>query len=164
MILRENYDSVISMRDFNEALDRIDSSFLFALAGRRTKTDTADDQYRKRGSFSRRPREGAGERHLAGGAELRRPPDRPQSSTIAAAAISFFAARGEARSTLFRRGARSRGSIRISTRSRMSPARSRMNEENMKTGQPAAARRLARVLAALVRRRAGLAASVLAVS
>jgi signal transduction histidine kinase len=33
-ILRENYASVIYMRDLNEALDRIDSSFQFALAGR----------------------------------------------------------------------------------------------------------------------------------
>ena len=30
-ILRENYDSVIAMRDLNEALERIDSSFQFAL-------------------------------------------------------------------------------------------------------------------------------------
>ena len=33
-ILRENYDSVTYMRDLNEALERIDSSFQFALAGR----------------------------------------------------------------------------------------------------------------------------------
>ena len=33
-ILRENYDSVVAMRDLNEALERIDSSFQFALAGR----------------------------------------------------------------------------------------------------------------------------------
>jgi signal transduction histidine kinase len=33
-ILRENYDSVIYMRDLNEALVGIDSSFQFALAGR----------------------------------------------------------------------------------------------------------------------------------
>ena len=33
-ILRENYDSVVYMRDLNEALERIDSSFQFALAGR----------------------------------------------------------------------------------------------------------------------------------
>ncbi len=32
-ILRENYDSVIYMRDLNEALERIDSSFQFTLAG-----------------------------------------------------------------------------------------------------------------------------------
>ena len=35
-ILRENYDSVIFMRNLNEALERIDSSFQFALAGRET--------------------------------------------------------------------------------------------------------------------------------
>ena len=35
-ILRENYDSVIYMRNLNEALERIDSSFQFALAGRET--------------------------------------------------------------------------------------------------------------------------------
>ena len=33
-ILQENYDSVVYMRDLNEALERIDSSFQFALAGR----------------------------------------------------------------------------------------------------------------------------------
>src|SRR5208283_313759 len=33
-ILTENYDSVIFMRDLNEALERIDSSFQFALVGR----------------------------------------------------------------------------------------------------------------------------------
>jgi signal transduction histidine kinase len=33
-ILRENYASVVAMRDLNEALERIDSSFQFALAGR----------------------------------------------------------------------------------------------------------------------------------
>ena len=31
---RQNYDSVVYMRDLNEALERIDSSFQFALAGR----------------------------------------------------------------------------------------------------------------------------------
>ena len=33
-ILRENYASVVAMHDLNEALERIDSSFQFALAGR----------------------------------------------------------------------------------------------------------------------------------
>src|SRR5258708_644020 len=33
-ILRENYDSVVAMQRLNEALDRIDSSFHFALVGR----------------------------------------------------------------------------------------------------------------------------------
>src|SRR5262249_40424911 len=33
-ILRENYDSVLAMERLNEALERIDSSFQFALAGR----------------------------------------------------------------------------------------------------------------------------------
>jgi two-component system, NtrC family, sensor histidine kinase KinB len=41
-ILRENYDSVVYMRDLNEALGRIDSSFQFALAGREK---TSSDQY-----------------------------------------------------------------------------------------------------------------------
>jgi PAS domain S-box-containing protein len=36
-ILRENYDSVLYMERLNEALDRIDSSFQFALAGRERK-------------------------------------------------------------------------------------------------------------------------------
>jgi NtrC-family two-component system sensor histidine kinase KinB len=43
-ILRENYDSVIFMRDLNEALERIDSSFQFALAG---KEKQSLEQYRK---------------------------------------------------------------------------------------------------------------------
>jgi two-component system, NtrC family, sensor histidine kinase KinB len=34
-ILRENYDSVIAMERLNEALERIDSSFQFAMSGRR---------------------------------------------------------------------------------------------------------------------------------
>ncbi|HTQ40322.1 MAG TPA: ATP-binding protein [Pirellulales bacterium] len=41
-ILHENYDSVIYMRNLNEALERIDSSFQFALAGRE---DDAFKQY-----------------------------------------------------------------------------------------------------------------------
>src|SRR3954469_19342105 len=36
-ILRENYDSVLAMERLNEALERIDSSFQFALAGRPEK-------------------------------------------------------------------------------------------------------------------------------
>jgi signal transduction histidine kinase len=36
-ILRENYESVIAMERLNEALERIDSSFQFALAGREQK-------------------------------------------------------------------------------------------------------------------------------
>jgi signal transduction histidine kinase len=36
-ILRENYDSVIAMENLNEALERIDSSFNFELAGRTAK-------------------------------------------------------------------------------------------------------------------------------
>src|SRR5208283_2814233 len=37
-ILTENYDSVVYMRDLNEALERIDSSFQFALAGRQQQS------------------------------------------------------------------------------------------------------------------------------
>jgi signal transduction histidine kinase len=48
-ILRENYRSVIYMRDLNEALERIDSSFQFALAGRekesRRQYETNWEQY-----------------------------------------------------------------------------------------------------------------------
>ncbi len=33
VILRENYESVLAMQHLNEALERIDSSFEFALAG-----------------------------------------------------------------------------------------------------------------------------------
>jgi len=36
-ILRENYRSVIAMEGLNEAVERIDSSFQFALSGRRDK-------------------------------------------------------------------------------------------------------------------------------
>src|SRR5262249_1657902 len=43
-ILRENYDSVIAMERLNEALERIDSSFNFALAGRQQQ---AHKQYEK---------------------------------------------------------------------------------------------------------------------
>jgi len=43
-ILRENYDSVIAMERLNEALERIDSSFQFALAGRQ---EQARKQYAK---------------------------------------------------------------------------------------------------------------------
>ncbi|HKM52325.1 MAG TPA: HAMP domain-containing protein, partial [Isosphaeraceae bacterium] len=41
-ILRENYDSVIAMERLNEALERIDSSFQFALSGQEEK---AAEQY-----------------------------------------------------------------------------------------------------------------------
>ena len=44
-ILRENYRSVVYMRDLNEALERIDSSFQFALAGREKESK---DEYRAR--------------------------------------------------------------------------------------------------------------------
>ncbi len=43
LILRENYDSVIAMERLNEAVERIDSSFQFALAGRE---EEAVRQYR----------------------------------------------------------------------------------------------------------------------
>ncbi len=43
-ILRENYDSVVFMRDLNEALERIDSSFQFALAGRE---EQSHEQYQE---------------------------------------------------------------------------------------------------------------------
>jgi signal transduction histidine kinase/HAMP domain-containing protein/type II secretory pathway pseudopilin PulG len=42
LILRENYASVVAMQQLNESLERIDSSFQFALAGEETK---ARDQY-----------------------------------------------------------------------------------------------------------------------
>jgi signal transduction histidine kinase len=42
LILRENYESVIAMERLNEALERIDSSFQFALAGEEEK---AREQY-----------------------------------------------------------------------------------------------------------------------
>jgi len=43
-ILHENYDSVVFMRDLNEALERIDSSFQFSLAGRE---EQSFDQYQE---------------------------------------------------------------------------------------------------------------------
>src|SRR5262245_55451495 len=42
LILRENYASVIAMEELNESLERMDSSFQFALAGEEEK---ARDQY-----------------------------------------------------------------------------------------------------------------------
>ena len=42
-ILSENYDSVVFMVDLNEALERIDSSFTYALLGQEQK---AREQYR----------------------------------------------------------------------------------------------------------------------
>jgi signal transduction histidine kinase len=44
LILHENYDSVVAMERLKEALERIDSSFQFALAGRE---DKARDQFDK---------------------------------------------------------------------------------------------------------------------
>src|ERR1022692_4293487 len=43
-ILRDNYDSVIYMERLKEALERIDSSYTFALAGQENK---ARDQYKE---------------------------------------------------------------------------------------------------------------------
>src|SRR6516225_10859588 len=43
-ILRENYDSVVAMQNLNEAVERIDSSFQFALAG---QIDKARNQYQQ---------------------------------------------------------------------------------------------------------------------
>src|SRR5438128_10818354 len=43
-ILRENYDSVVYMERLNEALERIDSSFQFALVGEEKK---AKQEYEK---------------------------------------------------------------------------------------------------------------------
>jgi PAS domain S-box-containing protein len=44
LILRENYDSVNAMERLNEALERIDSSFQFALAGEEEKARAQYDQ------------------------------------------------------------------------------------------------------------------------
>jgi NtrC-family two-component system sensor histidine kinase KinB len=47
-ILRENYDSVIYMRDLNEALERINSAFQFALAGsKKDSLDQYDDNWKR---------------------------------------------------------------------------------------------------------------------
>ena len=64
-ILRENYDSVIYMHDLNEALERIDSSFQFALAGREQESSRA-----VRGKLETvrcRPIQGATQHHVARG-------------------------------------------------------------------------------------------------
>src|SRR5271166_2654873 len=45
LILRENYESVIAMERLNEALERIDSSFQFALTGK-DKEKMAEEQYK----------------------------------------------------------------------------------------------------------------------
>src|SRR3954466_11652678 len=42
-ILRENYDSVRAMEQLNEAVERIDSSFQFALAGKENQARTSFD-------------------------------------------------------------------------------------------------------------------------
>ena len=44
-ILHQNYDSVVYMRDLNEALETIDSSFQFALVGRE---EQSHKQYREK--------------------------------------------------------------------------------------------------------------------
>lgn len=44
-IIHENYNSVVYMRDLNEALERIDSSFQFALAGRERQSRDQYDAY-----------------------------------------------------------------------------------------------------------------------
>src|ERR1700681_1319775 len=44
VILRENYESVIFMENLNEALERIDSSFQFALARREEKARKQYDE------------------------------------------------------------------------------------------------------------------------
>src|SRR5437764_13978887 len=44
LILRENYASVIAMERLNESLERIDSSFQFALAGEQDKARAQYDQ------------------------------------------------------------------------------------------------------------------------
>ena len=45
VILRENYDSVLAMERLNEALERIDSSFQFALTGAKQQEQKARRQY-----------------------------------------------------------------------------------------------------------------------
>ena len=46
-ILTENYDSVVFMRDLNEALERIDSSFQFSLAGQEQSHKQYEDNWEK---------------------------------------------------------------------------------------------------------------------
>ena len=68
-ILRENYDSVIAMQILNEALERIDSAFQFALADQEEK---ARQQFGLQGrgqiaDFVKKQRASLGRRHLAQG-------------------------------------------------------------------------------------------------
>ncbi len=72
-ILRENYDSVIYMRDLNEALERIDSSFQFR-AGRAGK-GLLPAVRGKLETVRRRPIQGATQHHLARGRRTGRQPD-----------------------------------------------------------------------------------------
>src|SRR5581483_9353603 len=44
-ILKENYNSVVAMVGLNEALERIDSSFQFALAGRGDARETFESNW-----------------------------------------------------------------------------------------------------------------------
>jgi signal transduction histidine kinase len=46
LILRENYESVVAMERLNEALERIDSAFQFALAGRQDWTQQYRDNWK----------------------------------------------------------------------------------------------------------------------
>jgi signal transduction histidine kinase len=68
VILRENYDSVLYMERLHEALERIDSAFQFALAG---KPDMAREQYdREWPKYDKFLREEQGNITLPGEAEL----------------------------------------------------------------------------------------------
>ncbi|MGO8688478.1 MAG: ATP-binding protein [Thermoguttaceae bacterium] len=96
-ILRENYDSVIFMRDLNEALERIDSSFQFALAGREQKSfQQYQDEWK---SFDENLRKEANNVTLPGEQEL--------VDTLTASSVAYRRAGDE----FFAHGEATRGSL-----------------------------------------------------
>lgn len=96
-ILRENYDSVIFMRNLNEALERIDSSFQFALAGREQKSfQQYQDEWK---SFDENLRKEANNVTLPGEQEL--------VDTLTASSVAYRRAGDE----FFAHGEATRGSL-----------------------------------------------------
>ena len=86
-ILRENYRSVIAMEGLNEAVERIDSSFQFALSGRR---DQARQQFAKKlGVVPREPRHRKAQHHGAWRRRTRAAARMSSRTIIAARAMTF---------------------------------------------------------------------------
>ncbi len=121
-ILRENYDSVIYMRDLNEALERIDSSFQFALAGREKKSfQQYQDEWK---SFDAEPRKESKQHHLARRGRTGRQADQDERR-LSPAGDEFFAHPEAKRDrALFRPRATGRACTTASCKSRRSPTAS----------------------------------------